>query len=431
MGMSLLLILCQSLLAVVVNGDGSCQSKPASLVQMRSQHAQVMARMEEKKQGLEYESQHEVLLGFQKFVSGVVDRMTGDGDDTHNTGLSGDDKQAINIIKNYIAGLYDQMLASHQCAVDYVKIQCEDQFDDCTGDTMNCMHHLETLYTSAWGHQSSHHSCRTTELTGYSGYKSTCGSYCTKKRTDAWPDCAATVFTDDVYLCAEEGSAQLAELEECLVKVHAWTTTMTDHQVPCTSDQSSWTTQQSTCYGHKSNVESTWCEYASEHDTLCGDFSTCWDEAYQKCTSSCSTIENGVKLRKVDNKTAMQIDCLLDVLLTENPDKWADLEQCIDVDPLGYSDGTEWDIACPQAGYEPKPALPNLVSNVLNASQKTCSPPVDRPCADVWQCTVYGLFGDGDACANGGFEGFSAWDNIFFLTLSSEVERKCQPCAST
>lgn len=428
MSCSILLLLC------FVGNVGGDRGSHASLVQLKSQFAQVLARAEDSQGQRQhvshkeaYAAQHEALLGFQKFVTGLVEKTIADPDtldDSHNTGLNDDEKQAIETILGFISTLYGSARDQHDNDVDEVKQFCEEKFKCCT-DILDMGDVVET-FKNASASLVTHYQCRFGEDSLYTTQEDVCGDYCTDKRQFDFPECVADGFLcgeDNKYIRAPEGSDELAQMEACLEEVKEWYEQILPPALACREDREEWEGKHDICNGNLEVNERAWCTYAQTHDTVCSDYQACWDDAWLVCQSICPSIEDNVKGRKVCNKTGEQIRCLLEVLKDENPDKKDALEACLNME---YGDDSEWDITCPQEGYEVQPPLPLLpnVDECLEESHLNCSARAHmyRPRDAPWQCFVYGFEPPHTACSEDQGQDFDDWtESLYKFTQSSDV----------
>lgn len=408
------------------------RASPPSLVQLKSQFAHVMSRVEDSQaqqsQGSmkdEYAAQHEVLLGFQKFVTGLVERAVAEPD-THDTNLTAEDEQSIDIIKTWIRGLYLNERVRHDADVAYVVLNCQDKFTCCEESVS--VETLVSFYEASWTHTSSHLTCRTSEYSVYETHQDVCSSqYCSFKESTEFPSCVASGDLCGDYLKAEEGTTELAVFEQCLELVYDWFDLIMPIMSECKTARKNWQAKHTECNVEMRTKETKWCKYGLHHKQVCNSFRTCWQNAHATCLEACVPVQKNVEGRKICNKTAEQIECLLGVLEDKNEDKKTSLQVCLDYQP---KDDSEWNIVCPQEGYDPIPALPLLpkshhkFDSELPDEHRDCSNTVAIPRQHQWECFVYGLFGDsGTECSTGGADP-DPWRKYYKFTQGSVAEQQ-------
>lgn len=350
-------------------------TNPQSLLQFAGTHASSDGR------------NAKVLQTHEKYVLSLVQEY---GHRGHNTSLSQDAIDAINTIKDWVGTMYDNYLTEHNAETSQAKVGCEDQFDSC--ETNSDVAHGELLITENSTNHSriNHADCREREITCGTDRDASCLEYDTYRKTNPsalLPACAKAnpSHLDEVHIkapydppCLDNSSCDLFVMEQCLENMRTWDSGLYPLYDKCDGDQQDCDELNAECDTLQTAFEVQYCSYAVEYYVLCTSLSTCWAAAEDTCIATCDNIAKSVKARKADNETGDRIICLLDVLLADNDDKTALLEEC----KAKHYDTSFWDITC----------LADTVPFPADVPYCSGGAPQHVPCEDEWITQEYSEF---------------------------------------
>jgi len=375
---------------------GTCSGSRASLMQVKS-----FSQKMQTSTGRGTSKHAETLAGFQKYTSELVDKYLAD---PQQSGLGDEVTAAINIIRDYLQSLYQDLLLFHY--------QDGNASEWCAGSAKRCLDHLpigmagklNTFDSVVAGYQRSHAICQ--ERLKAECVPATpspvCPDYHThREQHGTFPYCGKDGHLKSEYQEAPftvgGNNMKLTHFEDCLKKMPAWLDPLYNAYSACEESESS-NIEPADCAAEQSNFETAYCQRLTYRDTHCDEFDTCMKHSQEHCVTGttkgvdavCPQIKANWQARQADNETAMRINCLLDVLTSADGDKATGLQNCHDHD---YSEEKAfWVIHCFAKDEQPADGV--------------CTRDPDA-CGDEFEVSYYSLFGtvreQGEAtcCSNG------------------------------
>jgi len=341
---------------------GTCSGSRASLMQVKSFSQKLQTST-----GRGTSKHAETLAGFQKYTSELVDKYL--AADPQQSGLGDEVISAINIIKDYLQSLYEDLLTFHNQDVK--------ASEWCAGAAQRCVdrdlpvdmaNKLDSYNIDVTRLQEDYTTCQkalSEECDPTTTPPPVCPTYHEHRREDdaTFPLCGKEGHLREEYREAEFAvsgpNTMLNHFEHCLGKMQPWLDPLYTEYSTCEGSESSSTTEPTGCDAKQHLFEEEYCLRLTYRDTHCDAFDTCMTHANDHCENGvtkdspgvCPQIEANWKARQTDNETAERISCLLDVLTSADSDKGAGLQACHERD---FSQVNEfWVIDCLITGAQP------------------------------------------------------------------------------
>lgn len=378
---------------------GSCATKQASLMQFKS--------LNQKKQSLALDSADSVstkLAVFQKFTDEMIAKYGQTPEQEEAAAPDQDTLDAIYLVLNYIETQMHALLEESHTDDVALAASLSAAYDKCISQYMN-----ETVAQEVLGYQQASQQLEDAHTQCLDDAKTPCGKRCSPYGacvdydnyrkldskallpgcvTDAQnePDDLTEAAFGDSFIQAEEGSAKLDKMEQCLEQTkNEWLDPLYTLYAACTRDGDDCANNVTHCDGVQLQFQRKRCLYATESNLRCEQLTTCFDHVDTECPDKCNSIQTRAAARAADNETGQRLICLLHNLFgkptadslaspatfEDRPsaeDRPAGLEACKDQNiDVGY-----WNIEC---------QCPNPSDTPTETNGYTCpTTPVTKPC---------------------------------------------------
>jgi len=319
---------------------GTCSGSRASLMQVKS-----FSQKMQTSTGRGTSKHAETLAGFQKYTLELVDKYLEDPQE-QQSGLGSEVTAAINIIRDYLESLYQDLLLFHY--------QDGNASEWCAGSAQRCLDHylpndvlgkLNTFDYQVAQKRESHRGCQVRlkeECDPTTPAPPACPDYHThrEKQEGTFPACGKGGYLKSEYQTASFAvsalNTMLKHFEGCLDNMQPWLDPLYNKYTGCEESESSSNIEPADCAAEQLNFEDAYCERVTYRDTHCDNFDTCIQHSEDHCVNGatkgqpavCTQIEANWKARQSEMETAKRIECLLDVLTSADADKATGLQKC-------------------------------------------------------------------------------------------------------
>lgn len=256
-------------------------------------------------------------------VMALLEKTAAEGYD-----LTPDQQSAINAISDLIQEILDHATQSH--TTDEAELTTAvGAVNNCgTTATASLNGAVANFRTTMEDRRGVHTGCRTNEAALNVEVGSTCAAYNNHRTVLAnqAPPCAASKLT--YAFTSTNDAAERAEMEACVVLVHAWSTAFVALYEPCQEAMDAHAPVKAVCDGNQGSFEAGYCSWTMKLDDTCDAQDACRDAAVPNLAASVTSIQAAEAARKADWTSGKRIQCYLQVFSTDKDQRAAKLTSC-------------------------------------------------------------------------------------------------------
>mmetsp|Transcript_111066 Transcript_111066/g.279263 ORF Transcript_111066/g.279263 Transcript_111066/m.279263 type:complete len:698 (-) Transcript_111066:22-2115(-) len=234
---------------------------------------------------------------------------------------------AMNGFKDYTKGLQDDMLELHSLdqqetdrALDMIK-GCADDGAASSGGREVAVLGLEALSGLVQDHRLKHEACRSKQAALASTWQGICQAYNVTRRSEH--------FTTAPQRCSSSQAADaspdtLETFHECLRATHEWAVGLWAPYQACLGAKEEHHNKKEQCDALQGQFESSACHHATKQGEVC----ICHKRAVDHFEALRANFAASQAARQHIHATAVQMDCYIDVLVSNDVDKKTALHHC-------------------------------------------------------------------------------------------------------